>query len=93
MQINFYKKYKEEVTKDNLQTTIFSIFGDQYVRGSFIKKNGDLRKFEGRVIENTRTNKSICFQDFGNKGVIRSISTTSPHIILESDDYTFELEQ
>ena len=92
MQLNYYKKFKEEIEQDELQTKILSMFQDQYVKGCFIKKNGDLRKFEGRLIVNSRTNKSVCFQDFGNKGVIRSFSTTSPHIIVESDDYTFEID-
>ena len=92
MKINFSKKFEEEVQQEELHTKLLAIFENQYVKGSFIKKNGDLRNFEGRIIENKRTHKSICFQDFDNNGVIRSFSITSPHIVIESDDYSFELD-
>lgn len=92
MKINFSKKFEEEVQQEELHTKLLAIFENKYVKGRFVKKNGDLRNFEGRIFENTRTDKSVCFQDFGNKGVIRSFSITSPHIVIESDDYTFELD-
>ena len=92
MKFNLHKKFKEEIQPQEIHAKLISIFENQYVKGHFIKKNGDLRNFEGRIFENTRTDKSVCFQDFGNKGVIRSFSITSPHIVIESDDYSFELD-
>tara|TARA_B100000073_G_C23299138_1_gene397888 strand:- start:136 stop:429 length:294 start_codon:yes stop_codon:yes gene_type:complete len=88
---SLYQKYKAEVSEETLNEKLLAIFGDTIIKGAFIMKNGAKRIFKGRLIPNTRTNKSICFEDFAKKA-IRSISVSSPHIILESDDVIFELK-
>tara|TARA_A100001388_G_scaffold26505_1_gene17101 strand:- start:931 stop:1224 length:294 start_codon:yes stop_codon:yes gene_type:complete len=90
-QYKLYHKYKSEVTEETLNEKLLAIFGDTVIKGVFVMKNGAKRMFKGRLIPNTRTNKSICFEDFAKKA-IRSISVTSPHIILESDEVLFELK-
>ena len=86
-----YHKYKSEVSAETLNEKLLTIFGDTVVKGAFVMKNGAKRLFKGRLIPNTRTNKSICFEDFAKKAV-RSISVSSPHIVLESDEILFELK-
>lgn len=86
-----YHKYKSNVSSETLNEKLLTIFGDTVVKGAFIMKNGAKRLFKGRLIPNTRTNKAICFEDFTKKA-IRSISVSSPHIVLESDEILFELK-